>query len=323
MKAVIVTGSAGFLGSHLCEYYLKLNYIVIGVDNLLTGEIQNVDFLKKEFSKSYFFFDQDVCHSWSDIENIICEKKISVELIFHFASPASVPHYQKYSLETMAANSIGLLNCLEFSKKNNSKVIFASTSEIYGDPQISPQSESYWGNVNCYGERSCYDEAKRYGESLIYSWNKKYSAKHGIVRIFNTYGPRMNLNDGRVIVRLIQQALNSKPLTIYGDGEQIRSFCYVDDLIRGISAYAASNEFLPMNLGRCEPVKISELTEKILKLTGSNSLIEFHPLPTDDPIHRVPDLSFAEKKINYKTAFNLTSGLSHMISWLKEDKGQQ
>ncbi len=321
MKTVVVTGSAGFLGSHLCEYYLNSGYIVIGIDNFLTGQIQNVELLKNKFKDNYIFFDQNICDSLTDLENIISANNLVVEFVFHFASAASVPHYQKYSLETMAANSTGLLNCLEFSQKMKTRVIFASTSEIYGDPQISPQPESYWGHVNPYGERSCYDEAKRYGEALIYSWNKRYCTQHGIIRIFNTYGPRMNLDDGRVILRMMQQALKNEPLTIYGSGEQTRSFCYVDDLIAGIIKYAQSDHFLPMNLGRAETIKIRDLALQIQKITNSSSKIEFCNLPSDDPNQRTPDLTFSEK-IKYVPTHSLESGLKKLLEWFHISKDQ-
>ena len=316
-KTVIITGCAGFLGSHLCRSQLTEKFNVIGIDNLLTGQIKNVNELKQQFPSTFHFLEKDVCDDWTDIESDL--KSVSkIETIYHFASPASVPHYQKYSLETMSVNSIGLKNCLTFANKKNAKVIFASTSEIYGDPQISPQNENYWGHVNPFGPRSCYDESKRYGEALIYSWNERFKTQHGIIRIFNTYGPHMNSDDGRVILRLLQQALGHKPLTIYGDGLQTRSFCYVDDLIDGIIKYAYSAETRPMNLGRSDQITIQKLAELIIQLTQSKSKIQHTGLPVDDPRHRWPDLNFARTALNYNATTNLTTGLTKMISWLTQ-----
>lgn len=320
MKCILITGAAGFLGSHLAENYLNENYTVIGLDNFLTGQQKNIDDLKHKYETQFHFFNQDVCSDLDHLQNFIQKNKFNLEFIFHFASVASVPHYQKYSLETMSANSQGLKNCLSLALTLNAEVIFASTSEIYGDPLVSPQSENYFGNVNTYGPRSCYDESKRFGESLIYSWNQKHNTHHGIVRIFNTYGPRMHLEDGRVIIRLLQQSLCDEPITIYGNGTHTRSFCYVDDLICGISLYAQSRFRKPINLGRSETFTILEIANFILKITSSKSQIIFSELPVDDPKIRVPDLKLAEKEISYVSKINLESGLQKTIHWLKNER---
>jgi nucleoside-diphosphate-sugar epimerase len=320
MKTVIVTGAAGFLGSHLCEYYLNQNYNVIGLDNFCTGQEKNIHSLKNKSPDRFYFIEMDICSSWDFVENFISQKKIGkIEFIFHFASAASVPHYQKLNLETMAANSTGLKKCLEFSNIYGSRTIFASTSEVYGDPEQTPQAENYNGNVSTTGPRSCYDESKRFGEALLTNWNHRYHTQHGIVRIFNTYGPRMSFDDGRVILRFIQKALTKKPLTIFGNGDQTRSFCYVDDLILGIHSYAKSSLTEPLNLGRADEITMNDLAKLILKLTESRSTIEYGALPLDDPQRRVPHLEKAQNELNYSTSTDLTTGLRKMISWFKNE----
>ncbi len=313
MKSVLVTGAAGFLGSHLCEYYLKLGYTVIGVDNFCTGLRSNIEVLQKSYP-TFQFLEKDVTLDWTDLP-----AAKNLEFVFHFASPASPPHYQKLALETLWVNSIGLKNALQFADQNFARVVFASTREVYGDPELSPQPESSWGNVNSFGERSCYDEAKRFGEALIYSHNKLRNTKHGLVRIFNTYGPRMNPNDGRVVINFILQALQNSDLTIYGDGKQTRSFCYVSDLINGISAYAASNLTEPMNLGNDKEFTVLELAEIILKNIPSKSRLTFKDLPVDDPKKRRPDLAMAKLHLSgWAPTVNLQEGVSKMAEWVKD-----
>lgn len=320
MKTILITGAAGFLGSHLCEYYLQKNHIVLGIDNFSTGQEKNIGFLKNKFQDRFYFLQKNVCDQWDDVHGFIRKQNLNFPvLVFHFASPASVPHYQKLNLETLAVNSLGLQHCLEFSSMNNSRTIFASTSEIYGDPLQSPQSEDYLGNVNTIGPRSCYDESKRFGEALITHWNLRHNSNHGIVRIFNTYGPRMALDDGRVIIQILNQALQNKPLTIYGDGNQTRSFCYVNDLILGIELYAHSTLKAPLNLGRSDEISILELAQLIQRLTETTSKIEFVSLPIDDPQSRVPNLEKAKILLNYEAKIDLTAGLLKMISWLKHE----
>lgn len=315
-QAVVITGAAGFLGSHLAEFYLKKNFVVIGIDNLSTGSKENVTFLKK--FPLFHFFEQDACESWQNVISDVQKNNFKFHYVFHFASPASPPLYQKLALETMWVNSTGLQQALHFADQHKARVVFASTSEVYGDPALSPQPESYWGNVNSYGERSCYDEAKRFGEALIFSHNKQLGTSHGLVRIFNTYGPRMNPNDGRVVINFIVQALNNKKLTIYGDGKQTRSFCYVGDLIEGIHRYAESGVKFPINLGNDTEFTISELAEIVLKMTASKSSIEHLALPADDPKKRRPDLSMARRHLNeWKPVVKLQDGIAEMIAWVK------
>jgi UDP-glucuronate decarboxylase len=318
-NTVLITGAAGFIGSNLAEYFLKNNYVVIGVDNFATGLRDNADFLINLGQNRFYFFEHDVCQGLQPIKSQIDGEVLRrLKWVFHFASPASPPHYQRLGLETLWVNTIGLQNCLEFADNFGGRVIFASTSEVYGDPQVSPQPESYWGSVNSFGERSCYDEAKRMGEALIFTYNKKYNKKHGLVRIFNTYGPRMNPEDGRVVVNFITQALAGKELTIYGDGRQTRSFCYVDDLVRGIISYAASNETFPMNLGNDKEFNMLELAEVVRNVISKNSSITYKPLPADDPKQRRPDLSFAQKRIGYMAEVSLETGIRKMTAWLQE-----
>lgn len=310
MKSVVITGAAGFLGSHLSEYYLKQGYHVVGLDNLCTGSQSNVDLLLK-LSPQFEFHELDACTAadeWPKAEN--------VEFVFHFASPASPPLYQKLNIETLWVNTKGLESALKYADKHHARVIFASTSEVYGDPSVSPQPETYWGNVNSFGVRSCYDEAKRFGEALIFSHNERHKTSHGLVRIFNTYGPRMNPNDGRVVINFILQALRNEPLTVYGDGLQTRSFCYVTDLVEGISRYAQSMLTIPVNLGNQNEFTILELAEKVLQVTNSTSKIIYHPLPGDDPKQRRPDTSRAREKLNHwKPQVELLEGLTHMTKW--------
>jgi len=317
MNTVIVTGAAGFLGSHLCEHYLNKSYHVIGLDNFATGSKDNIQYLKAK-SPHFLFFESDVTQSWQQLENLAILKQAKLTHIFHFASPASPPHYQKLAKETLWVNSIGLNNAIEFADQHQARVIFASTSEVYGDPNCTPQPESYWGNVNSYGERSCYDEAKRFGEALIFSHNKKFNTQHGLVRIFNTYGPRMNPNDGRVVINFILQALTHAPITVYGDGLQTRSFCYVDDLINAITRYAHKNLTFPINIGNQNEFTMLELVEIVKKLTQTKSEVVFKPLPSDDPKQRRPDTTLAFKNLDaWKAEIPLEKGVQHMIDWLK------
>jgi len=318
MKTVIITGAAGFLGSHLCENYLNQNFNVIGLDNLATGSRANIDYLEK-LNKSFKFFDFDVTFNWDKVLNQIPQEHLkNLKYIFHFASPASPPHYQRLALETLWVNTTGLNNALITADQFEAKVIFASTSEVYGDPSCSPQPETYWGNVNSFGERSCYDEAKRFGEALIFSHNKKYLKKHGLVRIFNTYGPRMNPNDGRVVINFILQATKNEPITVYGDGLQTRSFCYVDDLIKGIICYADKNLDFPINLGNQNEFNMLALADVVKKVTQSTSPITFHPLPSDDPKQRRPNTTLAEQMLDgWKPQVQLEEGISKMAKWLK------
>lgn len=305
---LLVTGGAGFLGSHLAYELLKMNHEVIVLDNLYTGREENIDNLRAY--GAFTFIQQDV-QTIFDIE---------VEGIFNLACPASPVHYQKDPIRTVRTNVQGAINVLDLAHKNNARVLQASTSEIYGDPTQNPQSENYWGNVNPVGIRSCYDEGKRVAETLFSDYHRQYGTDIRIARIFNTYGPRMSSNDGRVVSNLICQAIKGEPITIYGDGEQIRSFCYVSDLIRGlISLFFSDPYFKPINLGNPEPVTIKNLAKKIISKTNSNSNLEFMPLPEDDPLAREPDISCAGKVLGWKPEIKLDSGLDKTIDFFEKE----
>lgn len=318
MKTAIVTGAAGFLGSHLSEKLLRDGYKVIGMDNFSTGMHSNIQYLQDQFTDSQFEFHEfDVVKNWNEV---LKKPLTNLKYVFHFASPASPPLYQKLSVETIWVNTLGLENAIQFADPHQAKVIFASTSEVYGDPSHSPQAETYWGNVNSFGPRSCYDEAKRCGEAVIYSYNKRNQTKHGMVRIFNTYGPRMNPNDGRVVINFLVQALKGVNLSVYGDGKQTRSFCYVDDLIEAILRYANTNLAEPVNIGNPNEFTVLQLAEKVQKMFAAKKLqISFSPLPGDDPLQRRPDISKAKKLLGgWEPVIQLDQGLERMASWLRE-----
>ncbi len=313
-ESVIVTGGFGFLGSHLVETYLNRGYQVVAVDNFCTGSRSNQEHFKKEIAEGRLLaIEADVSRKWDSWLNTL-KDLAPVRSIFHFASPASPPHYQKLGLETLAVNSVGLGHALEAADQRGARVIFSSTSEIYGDPAMSPQPETYWGNVNSFGVRSCYDEGKRFGEALIYTHNLKHSTQHGLVRIFNTYGPRMNPADGRVMINFLIQAEQRQPLTVYGSGEQSRSFCYVDDLIAGIVRYAEANLTEPVNLGNDREFTINQLVDAVRSIYPDRTLEVRHlPLPQDDPRQRKPDLSLAKSRLSpWSPQVDLREGLIKM-----------
>lgn len=318
METVWVTGAGGFLGSHLAERFLKEGARVVGLDNFCTGMPANLEPLKA-YGDRFHFVEADVSRPWSEWLNTVPEDfRRDVRFVLHFASPASPPLYQKMAVETLHVNSVGLENACEFAAKHGGRAIFASTSEVYGDPSVSPQPESYWGNVNSFGERSCYDEAKRYGEALIFSLNRLRGTSHGLVRIFNTYGPRMNPADGRVIINFLVQAKEGRDLTVYGDGKQTRSFCYVDDLVDGIVSYARSGLTEPVNLGNPVEFTMLELAEVVREISGKKELkITFHPMPADDPKRRRPDIAKAQEKLKpWAPRVPLREGLVKMKAWL-------
>lgn len=312
MGKILVTGGAGFIGSHLCEALVNKNYSVICVDNLGTGKLENLKNIIKR--KNFKFIKHDIRQS--------LKLKGKIDFIFHLASYASPPYYQKYSIETLMTNSLGTFNILELAKKNKARFLITSTSEVYGDPKIHPQKEIYWGNVNPVGVRSCYDEAKRFAESLTMEYMRKFKLDIRIVRIFNTYGPRLQKDDGRVISNFIYQALNNLPLTIYGDGTQTRSFCYVSDMVDGLLKMMftekAKNEII--NLGNPGEFTIKEAAILIKELTGSKSKIVYKKLPEDDPTRRRPDITKAKKILNWEPRINLKQGLIETINWFKNEK---
>ena len=289
-KNVLIAGGTGFLGSHLADYYISTKNKVIIVDNLSTSSEQNIAHLLDE--ADFSFVQHDITENFP--EEISNQK---FDVIVNLASPASPPHYQRLGLETLKVGSVGTLNLLELAKASGARFFHASTSEVYGDPEIHPQTESYRGSVNPYGPRSMYDEAKRYAEALIYTFRKKYHVSTCVGRFFNTYGPRMDANDGRVVSNFIVQALQDKDITIYGDGTQTRSFCYVEDLINAIVACIESDIEGPINLGNDGEFTVRELAQKVIELTNSGSKITYLPLPGDDPTQRKPDLNKKKKEI--------------------------
>lgn len=306
-KTVLIAGGAGFLGSHLCAELLTMGCKVICVDNLYTGRKVNIKSLLK--SSNFIFKKHD----------IVKPLNLKVNEIYHLASPASPPHYQKNPLATFQANVWGCWNLLELAKKNKAKFLFASTSEIYGDPLVHPQTENYWGNVNTIGVRSCYDESKRAGETLCSDFHRVYGVESKIIRIFNTYGPNMDPNDGRVVSNFIVQALQSKPITIYGQGQQTRSFQYVDDLISGLIKVMDKENFSgPVNLGNPKEFTILQLAKLVIRLTGSKSKIVYLSLPKDDPKQRRPDIALAQKVLGWSPKIQLEDGLIKTIAYFKE-----
>lgn len=308
MKRVLITGGAGFIGSHLCDRFIEEKYSVLCIDNLITGKLENIRHLQK--NKNFEFKKQDISGPFS--------VNGSVDYILNFASPASPVDYLELPLETLKVGSFGTFNMLELARQKNAVFLQASTSEVYGDPLVNPQNESYWGNVNPIGPRSVYDEAKRFSEALVMAYHREFSLDTRIVRIFNTYGPRMRLNDGRVVPNFVHQALNGKPLTIYGNGSQTRSFCYVSDLVDGIYRLMLSNEHEPVNLGNPVELSVLKFADAIIKLTKSKSGKEFRPLPVDDPKLRRPDISKAKDVLDWKPVVGLEEGLKNTISWFEK-----
>jgi dTDP-glucose 4,6-dehydratase len=309
---VLVTGGAGFLGSHLCETLLNRGDSVICADDLSTGRRNNI--AKFADDPNFTFLQTDVSTSL----NI----KGRLDAVAHLASPASPPDYHRLPLETLAVGSRGTENALKLAELKAARFILASTSEVYGDPAVHPQTEQYWGNVSSVGPRSVYDEAKRFAEAISMAYARSRGVNVGIVRIFNTFGPRMRAEDGRVVSSFIAQALNGDPLTIYGDGQQTRSFCYVDDLIRGIVAMIDGEETGPINLGNPVERTVQELAELILEITGSSSVIEFHQRPVDDPTRRRPDISLAANLLGWQPQVSTEEGLRHAINYFRSHPGE-
>lgn len=304
---VLVTGGAGFLGSHLCDALLAESNSVVAVDNLVTGDLANIAHLKNE--PRFEFVKQDISDPFD------CGK---VDYVFNFASPASPVEYDQYGVETLLVGSYGTRNSLEIAKKYNAKFLHASTSECYGDPSIHPQTEDYWGNVNPIGPRSVYDEAKRFSEALTMAYHRYYKVDTHLVRIFNTYGPRMKINDGRVIPNFMKQALRGEDITIYGDGSQTRSFCYATDEVDGILRLSRSNEHLPVNIGNPSEFTMLECAEVVLRVVGSKSKLSYEPLPEDDPKQRCPDITKARTLLGWEPKIKLEEGLLLSLPFFKE-----
>jgi len=308
MKRIAVLGAAGFLGSHLCDELIARGDEVFGIDDLSSSTGINLQQLTSE--NRFTFVRADIADGIPPIG--------PVDAVLNFASPASPPRYLATPIQTLRTGSKGTENALNFALQNNARFIMASTSEIYGDPTISPQVETYWGNVNSIGERSCYDEAKRYAEALCMAYWREHQANIGIIRIFNTYGPRLDPMDGRVVSNFVCQSLQGKDLTVYGDGSQTRSFCYVDDEIRGILAMLDSDEHGPINIGNPVEFTMLELADIVLQLTKSKSKVVYQPLPSDDPLQRCPDISKARNTLNWEPTVELREGLQRTIAWFQK-----
>ena len=307
MKRILITGGAGFLGSHLCDRFIKEGYHVIAMDNLITGDLKNIEHLFK--LEHFEFYHHDVSkfiHVPGDLDYIL-----------HFASPASPIDYLKIPIQTLKVGSLGIHNCLGLARVKKARVLIASTSEVYGDPNVHPQPEEYWGNVNPVGPRGVYDEAKRFQEAMTMAYHTYHGLETRIIRIFNTYGPRMRLNDGRVLPAFIGQALRGEDLTMFGDGSQTRSFCYVDDLVEGIYRLLLSDYAQPVNIGNPDEITIKEFGEEIIKLTGTSQKLISLPLPTDDPKQRKPDITKARSILGWEPKVSRADGLKITYDYFK------
>jgi dTDP-glucose 4,6-dehydratase len=303
----LVTGGAGFLGSHLCEALLAEGYSVVAVDNLLTGRLSNIEHLRREGQFEFLQLDIN--------RKVDCGE---VNYVFHFASPASPVDYMVHGIDTLKVGALGTMRALDIARKNNAKYLLASTSECYGDPLEHPQKETYWGNVNSIGPRSVYDEAKRFAEAVTMAYYRYYGVDTRIVRIFNTYGPRMQLNDGRVVPNFMKQALRGEDLTVYGDGTQTRSFCYVKDEVEGFLRLAQCDEHFPVNIGNPEEFTIIDCAHRVIQITGSNSRIRYEKLPQDDPKQRKPDITKARTLLGWEAKIDLETGLRMSLDYFRE-----
>lgn len=307
MKKILITGAAGFLGSHLCDRFIKEGFRVIGMDNLITGDLKNIEHL---FPLEQFeFHHHDVCN--------FVHVSGELDYILHFASPASPIDYLKIPIQTLKVSSVGTLNLLGLAKQKNARILVASTSEIYGDPLVHPQNEDYYGNVSSIGPRGVYDEAKRFMESLTMAYHRYHGVETRIVRIFNTYGSRMRLNDGRVVPAFMGQALRGEDLTVFGDGSQTRSFCYIDDQVEGIYRLLMSGYSDPINIGNPHETTILQFAQEIIKLTGTNQKILFKPLPQDDPLQRQPDITRAKEILGWEPQVHRSEGLKMVYDYFK------
>lgn len=304
---ILISGGAGFLGSHLCDHFINKGDFVICVDNFITGQERNIKHLLN--NPNFQLMRQDV------VEKFTVDHKL--DAILDFASPASPKDYLKYPLETLRTGAYGTHNLLELALQNNARFLLASTSEVYGDPLIHPQVETYWGNVNPVGPRAVYDESKRFAEAITITYHRELKVDVKIARIFNTYGPRMRADDGRIVPNLICQALRNEPLTIYGDGKQTRSFCYVSDLIKGLTRLLESNQTGPINIGNPDEFNMLEFADLVLKYTKAQSKLVYEPLPTDDPKKRKPDITLAKKHLNWQPEVKLADGLKPTIEWFR------
>ena len=309
MKTILIAGGAGFIGSNLCEKLINMNHNIICLDNLLTGNMKNIEHLLDK--PNFTFINHDIIESF-DISEDIHE-------IYNLACPASPPKYQINPIYTLKINFLGVLNLLELARIKKAKFLQSSTSEVYGEPEISPQHENYRGNVNTVGIRSCYDEGKRVAETLVMEYHKQYNIDTRIVRIFNTYGPKMDKNDGRVVSNFINQALNNDDITLYGDGEQTRSFCYIDDQLDGLIKLMNSDYIYPMNIGNPIELNVKELAKIILNLTNSNSKLIYKELPSDDPTNRKPDITKARNLLNWEPKYDLEKGLINTIEYFRKN----
>lgn len=306
-KRILITGAAGFLGSHLCDRFIKEDFEVLAMDNLITGDLKNIEHL---FTLPNFNFYEH------DVSNFV-HVSGSLDYILHFASPASPIDYLKIPIQTLKVGSLGTHHLLGLAKDKKARILVASTSEVYGDPHVHPQTEDYWGNVNPVGPRGVYDEAKRFQEAITMAYHTYHKVETRIIRIFNTYGPRMRLNDGRVLPAFIGQALRGEDLTIFGDGSQTRSFCYVDDLIEGIYRLLMSDYSSPVNIGNPDEISIKDFAEEIIKLTGTDQKIVYKPLPKDDPTQRQPDITIARKLLNWEPKVSRAEGLKITYDYFK------
>ncbi len=307
MKRVLITGAAGFLGSHLSDRFIKEGYYVIGMDNLVTGDLKNIEHLRS--LPQFEFIHHDVSN-YIDVSG-------ELDYILHFASPASPIDYLKIPIQTLKVGSLGTHNCLGLAKAKGARILVASTSEVYGDPLVHPQTEDYWGHVNPIGPRGVYDEAKRFQEAITMAYHRYHGVETRIVRIFNTYGPRMRLNDGRVLPAFIGQALRGEDLTVFGDGSQTRSFCYVDDLVEGIYRLLMSDYAEPVNIGNPGEITIKQFGEEIIKLTGTKQQLILKPLPQDDPKQRRPDITRAQQILNWEPQVSREEGLKRTYEYFK------
>ena len=305
---IVVTGGAGFVGSHLCDLCLREGHEVVAVDNLVTGSEQNLAHIK---SDKFEYSNQDISDGLA-IDG-------AVDFIFNMASPASPVDYMELPIETLRVGAMGTFNALELAREKGAGLLMASTSEIYGDPHVHPQVETYWGNVNTVGPRSCYDEAKRYSEALVMSFHTVHKLDTKIVRIFNTYGPRMRLNDGRIVPNFMKQAILGEPLTVYGDGSQTRSFCYVSDLVDGIYKLGMSDEHMPVNIGNPTEFTVLEFAHLVTKMSGSASTLEYRALPQDDPKQRKPDITRAKEILGWTPKVELEEGLKYTLEYFQNE----